>query len=158
MSEKKQLSKSYVDQTGQTAEKLADYEHNINEIFQNSINVTRDMISYIVNLLKEDMQDHEVGAVLIRIMQKKKYSRKKMIKMLVKLLFIIHQIDSMKYRDFNKLKKYIDNNLDNEYVKKNYNILLKKLSSQQIKKDVDQYYQNADDTAEEYLRQNISFI
>lgn len=150
--------KGYYDRILETKDKLAHYEHDLNRILASSVKISHDLVQYVVKLLKEGNNDHEVGAVLVDLLQKKKYTRKATIKILVKLLFVVQSISAMKYRDFHTLKKYVDKSLDNEYVNKNYNKILKRLCQEVTRKQVNKYYGKSDPEENDYLRQNISFI
>lgn len=152
------VNQGSLDQTIAVAKKLEKYERDLLAIFGKSIRLSHDLVEYIVNLLREDNHDHEVGAVLVKILQKRKFTRREIIKIIVKILYVVQSFSEMKYGDYFKLKKSIDENIKNDYVKKKYNLLLKKLCSNQIKRDVNKYYDKYDLEDESHLRQNISFI
>jgi hypothetical protein len=158
------MDKSYQVKAKEIIQKLKTYEHDISNIFANSSYISKDIVTYVLQVLRDD-NNPEIGKVIVEVAFKQQVTMVTILKVLVKVLYVVKHIKRYRSTDYYQLKQFIDKTIDNigttkaMVTKKKYLILLDKIMEEDLavnlKKDKTEIVEDIKDTIN---RQYLNFI
>ena len=161
------MENSYLLEADKISKRYDKYRQDIHLIYEFSKNVPKDLVKYVLKVLKED-SNPEVGKVVVDVSFDKRAPILTIIKALVKTLYVVKHMTKYKYGDYFTLKKFIDEALDkqasekSELTKKKYQILLARMEDEKIefdpKNSAEKKGQYMDALRDNLSRQYIRFV
>ena len=92
-------------------EKLKKYHTDLVQICQYSKHIEDEIVKYVVSTLHDD-SNPEIARIVVEVSFRYIISMDELLKLLVKMLYVVRNITRYRYSDYYALKDYVDKTLD----------------------------------------------